>query len=86
MEEQVTHELSYAAHRAAGLKQVLKAIQAGRAVKVFMALDAQEHLQEQLMQAAQAHGVPLETVPTMKELGRLSGIQVPSAAAAVLSG
>jgi len=84
MEDQVANELAGAARRAVGLKQVLKAIRSGRAAKVFMALDAQEELQSQLLDAAREHGVPVETIPTMKELGRLSDIQVPSAAAALL--
>ena len=69
MEDQVANELAGAARRAVGLKQVLKAIRSGRAAKV---------------DAAREHAVPVETIPRMKELGRLSGIQVPSAAAALL--
>jgi large subunit ribosomal protein L7A len=80
----MANSLADPAHRAAGLKQTLKAISAGRAARVVLALDADEEIQNAVRDAASQSGIPLETAESMRELGKACGIQVNAAAAAVL--
>lgn len=81
----MAQELAKQAPKAVGLNQTLKALRKGLAVTVYLAQDADSALQDQLKEAAADQAVPLVMVPTMKELGRSCGIQVPAAAAALLA-
>ncbi len=67
----------------AGLKQTLRALKQGRAAEVFCADDAQEELCRAVLEAADAAGLSAVRC-TMRELGRACGLNVPTAAAAVL--
>ncbi len=67
-----------------GAKQVKRAVNDGRAKKLFLAADADPRITEPLAALAAEKGVPVEEVPTMKELGTVCGIAVGSAVAAVL--
>lgn len=71
---------------AAGIRQTRKALLAGTAREVFLASDADQSLLESLRELALSSGVPLSGIPTMRELGKRCGIQVPTAAAALLKG
>ena len=71
---------------AVGIRQTLKAIQDGRALKVFLAHDADEALTAQLLQNAKDKKIPAVFVATMQELGRACKIQVPASAAAIIKG
>lgn len=71
-------------NKVVGAKQVKRALNDGRARKVFLALDADSRVTGPLAQLAAGHGVPVEEIPTMKELGSACGIAVGSAAAAAL--
>ena len=70
--------------RVVGVRQVLRALGDQSLEKVYLALDAAPHLRGQVEAAAQAAGIPVETVATMEELARLCRVDVPSAAAAIL--
>jgi large subunit ribosomal protein L7A len=70
--------------RTVGFNQTLKALRGGRLEALFLAQDAPDEMREEAEREAQALGVPVETVPTMRELGRLCAIQVPSVLAGVL--
>ena len=59
-----------------GYKQVLRALKAGKAACVFVALDAASHVVEPVKAAALDAGIPVENVPTMRELGHACGISV----------
>ncbi|HSK68744.1 MAG TPA: ribosomal L7Ae/L30e/S12e/Gadd45 family protein [Candidatus Limnocylindria bacterium] len=72
--------------RTVGFRQTLKALQAGRVQALFLAGDAPEEMRDEALREAAEAGVPVEGVPTMRELGRLCAIQVPAALAAVLKG
>lgn len=65
-----------------GTKQVLKAIENGSAVKVFIARDAELYISDKIKNCAKEHGVETEFADTMAELGRKCGIAVGAAAAA----
>ena len=71
---------------AVGIKQARKALLAGEALEVFLAQDADQSLVEPLRELAESLKIPHTAVPGMRELGKRCGIQVPTAAAALLKG
>lgn len=71
-------------NKVVGAKQVRRALKDGRAARLYMAMDADPRLLQPLVQAAVNQQVPVEQVPTMKELGAACGIAVGSAAAALV--
>ncbi|MDR2007031.1 MAG: ribosomal L7Ae/L30e/S12e/Gadd45 family protein, partial [Acidaminococcales bacterium] len=68
-----------AARKVAGVKQALKAVDSGTAQKVFVAADADRRVVRPLLDLCGDKGLAVETVDSMKELGRLCGIQVGAA-------
>lgn len=70
--------------KVAGAKQTGRAIAGGLASAVYLAQDADPRVTGAVRVQAQQAGVPVCDVPTMKELGRLCGIAVGAAVAAVL--
>ena len=79
----MTSELS-GSNKVVGAKQAKRALRDGRAVRLFMAVDADPRLLQPLVQEAVNRQVPVSKVPTMKELGLACGIAV-GAAVAVLT-
>ena len=77
-------QLKKRALRVVGVRQVLRALEAGSLETVYLALDAAPHLRGQVEAAAKAAGTVITTVSTMEELARLCRVDVPSAAAGVL--
>lgn len=67
-----------------GIKQSRRAITEGAAVKAFIALDAENRIRQQLTELCAQMGVPVETVPTMHELGQGCGIEVGAAVAVIV--
>lgn len=70
--------------RVVGAKQVMRAVEAGRAKKVFIADDTDVFLRSRLYALCSDAGVEVERVSTMRHLGKLCGISVGSAAAAIV--
>ena len=70
--------------RVVGARQALRTVREGNAEMVFVAMDADPRLRQQVEKEAEANGVPLQLVATMEELAALCRVDVPSAAAAVL--
>jgi large subunit ribosomal protein L7A len=68
-------------HKVAGYKQTIRAIRQGRAIKVFIAVDADPTICEAVKKAAELAGIMTKET-TMFELGKACGIDVPTAAAA----
>jgi large subunit ribosomal protein L7A len=66
-----------------GIKQSIKAIKSGEAKAVYAALDADTKLIDPVVKLAQENSLDVHYVNTMKDLGRLCGIDV-GAATAVL--
>lgn len=66
-----------------GTKQVLKAMQAGILLYVYIAEDVDAFLQKKLTAAAQEASLEVRTVPTMQELGESCGIDVGAACVGV---
>ena len=67
-----------------GMKQVIRAMKAGRLSRAYVANDADTFIYQQVVRAAEDAGVPCVRVPTMKELGMVCGVDVPAAAAGLL--
>ena len=68
-------------NKVVGAKQAKRALRDGRAVRLFMAVDADPRLLQPLVQEAVNRQVPVSQVPTMKELGLACGIAVGAAVA-----
>lgn len=67
-----------------GVKQTRRAIDDGRAARVFLAQDADPALTAPVETLCAEKGIPVERVAQMKELGSACGIAVGSAVAALL--
>ena len=70
--------------RAVGVKQVRRALSAGRAKRLYLAQDADSQLTQPLAEQARDQGVETVWLGTMKELGRDCGIAVGAAVAATI--
>jgi large subunit ribosomal protein L7A len=81
----VPEHLRAARRKAVGAKQTLRALQAGLAEVVYVAQDAEDRVVRPALEAAAADGVPVVKIDTMARLGRLCGIEVQAACAAIIS-
>ncbi len=68
-----------------GFKEVLKLLENNGCEKVFIAKDISSNMEERLIKAANQKGVPVVFVETMKELGKLAGIDVGASSAAIIN-
>ena len=73
------------AAKVVGAKQVRRAVQDGRAARVFLAEDAASQITQPLRMLCEEHAVPVEEVLSMKELGQACGIAVGAAVAALVA-
>lgn len=71
--------------RVVGLRQVLRAIREEKALKVYLADDAEENMRIQVLEAAEQKQVPLCKVNSMRALAHLCNVDVPASCAAVLT-
>jgi large subunit ribosomal protein L7A len=76
--------LRLARKKAVGAKQTLKAISNGTARVVFVASDADEKVTRDILRECRDRGVPFEQVDSVTALGKVCGIQVGAAAAAII--
>ena len=67
-----------------GIKQIKKALAAGKVKKVFIARDADPALTQPLLAQCKASGITLEKVSSMRQLGDACEISVSAAAAAIV--
>lgn len=72
-------------HKVVGVKQSRKAVQRGDARLVFLAEDADPQITDPIRQLCQSSGVPVESIPHMRELGTACGIRLGCAVAALLA-
>ena len=68
-----------------GSKQLRKALTNGRARFVYLAENADPAITEPLAEMCGKENIQITWVPTMAELGRVCGIEVGAAAAAVVN-
>lgn len=67
-----------------GVKQTKRAVNDGKAARVFLAEDADPRVTAPVEALCAEKQIPVERVPQMKELGSACGIAVPSVVAALL--
>jgi large subunit ribosomal protein L7A len=67
------------------MRETLKRMTQGMTVGVFVAKDAEPRVIEEVVAQSKSRGVPVDYVDSMDELGRLCGIEVGAACAALLS-
>lgn len=67
-----------------GSKQVKKAVNKGLARKVFLAADAEPHIIAPLRDLCRQHEVETSMIESMEALGKACGIEVGSAAVALI--
>lgn len=72
------------APKVVGAKQTRRAVNDGRAMRVYLAGDADPRVTEPIESLCAQRGVPVERTNTMKELGSACGIAVGSAVAATV--
>lgn len=77
--------LRAARNKSVGTKQTLKAVQSGQARVVYVAQDADARVVGPVLGAARELGLETVRIDTMKELGKMCGIEVGAATAAVLT-
>ena len=65
-----------------GMKQVVKAVKEGKVNMVYIGKDAERCVTDDLQRLCKQKGVNITYVDTMKELGRMAGIEVKAATAA----
>ena len=75
--------LKAAAKKAVGTKEVLRALKGGEAVRVCVASDIDTFLYQKVTRACAEANVPVVKVESSKELGRVCGLSIGCAAAAV---
>lgn len=68
----------------AGVRQAMKAIEAGKAEVVYLADDADSFVALPITDTCKQKGIRVECVPTKTALGRMCRIDVPSAVAVKL--
>ncbi len=65
----------------AGLKQSLRTIKAGKAKRVYIALDADSYVLRNVIEVAKKHQIDIVEIESMKELGKMAGIDIGTAVA-----
>jgi len=85
LEEQLQEDLiNRSRHKVVGTKQTMKALENGEAGTVFVAGDAENKVIKPVISACENNGVELHYVDSMARLGKIFGIKVKAAAAAIL--
>ena len=72
------------AKRVVGIKQLRKALREGVATTVFIAENADLRLTAPIRESCEQAGIPVISVPTMAELGKVCSIEVGAAVAAII--
>ena len=76
--------LKSAAKKAVGTKAVLRALASKESARVYVASDIDTFLYQKVTRACAEAAVPVIKVESNKELGKVCGLQIGCAAAAVL--
>jgi len=72
-----------ARRKVVGAKQTLKALEKGEALHEFIATDAEEKVTRPVLAICETNGINPHYVETMYQLGKLCGIKVKAAVAAI---
>lgn len=84
MSEELATKVSQARRKIVGTKQTLKALEKGEAVLVLLARDAEEKLRAPVEALAGDKRIEIAYVENMSSLGKICGIKVKAAAAAII--
>ena len=74
------------ARKVVGLKQTVRSVEEDMVVKVFLARDVSSDIYNKIVTLCSVHGVEVEYVDTMRELGDICDIDVRAAVAAIIKG
>lgn len=75
--------INKARHKVVGTKQTVKALENGEVQKVFIARDAEEKVIRPVVSLCEENNIELHYVDTMAQLGKMCGIKVKAATAAI---
>jgi len=75
--------INSARHKVVGTKQTIKALENGEVEKVFIARDAEERIIRPVVSLCEENNIEPLYVETMSQLGKLCGIKVKAATAAI---
>jgi large subunit ribosomal protein L7A len=75
--------ISSARQKVVGAKQTIKALEKGEALHVFVAVDADERVTQPVLAICAINGIKPHYVDTMLQLGKMCGIKVKAAVAAI---
>ncbi|TZE82714.1 ribosomal L7Ae/L30e/S12e/Gadd45 family protein [Calorimonas adulescens] len=78
------NRLKTAKNKCVGTKQTQKAIEAGSAVVVYVAKDAETKVTSKVIELCMQKGIECVFVDTMRQLGEFCGIEIGAASAAIL--
>lgn len=67
-----------------GIRQTIKAVESGRAYRVYIAKDSKPHIIEKLLGLCAEKGVEVIFVNSMAELGKAAGIERGASAVGIL--
>ncbi len=70
-------------NKVVGTKQTIKALENDEVLKVYIARDADEKIVQPVIYLCEANNIELLYVESMQQLGKLCGIKVKAAAAAI---
>ncbi len=81
---ELMEQVCQARRKVVGTKQTLKALEKGEAVMVLLAEDAEAKVSAPVANLAVSKGVKVHYIGTMSDLGKICGIKVNAAAAAII--
>lgn len=83
-ETELMEQICRARRKVVGTKQTMKALEKGEAVMVLLARDAEAKVSAPVADLADSKGVKVHYIGTMSDLGKICGIKVKAAAAAII--
>ncbi|HOA36605.1 MAG TPA: ribosomal L7Ae/L30e/S12e/Gadd45 family protein [Bacillota bacterium] len=81
---ELVEQVCRARRKVVGTKQTLKELERGEVVLVLLAEDADAKISTTVANLAAAKGVKVSYIETMSELGKICGIKVKAATAAII--
>ena len=85
LDDQETKDLiKNSRHKVVGAKQTLKALEKNEAYRVYLAGDAEDKVTQPIIALCKGKDIEIEKIESMVRLGKLFGIKVKAAAAALL--
>ena len=82
--DELAARISLARRKVVGTKQTLKALESGEAVMILLARDAEEKVTAPVAALAEENGIEIHYLESMSCLGKICGIKVNAATAAII--